>query len=66
MLDRLETELKIRGFSNKTVSSYLYHNKNFVNFIGKEPSSVNEFDAKNTSLTCFLTENTAPGAQISP
>jgi len=46
MLDKLETELKIRGFSNRTVSSYLYHNKNFINFIGKEPSSVNEFDAK--------------------
>ena len=46
MLDKLETELKIRGFSSRTVESYLYHNKNFMAFIKKEPKDVFEQDAK--------------------
>ena len=46
MLDKLETELKIRGFSKKTVDAYLYHNKNFLNFIKKEPNLIEENDAK--------------------
>lgn len=46
MLDKLETELKIRGFSKRTIESYLYHNKNFLDFIKKEPKEVNENDAK--------------------
>ena len=46
MLDKLETELKIRGFSKRTVDAYLYHNKNFLDFVKKEPQSVSEDDAK--------------------
>lgn len=46
ILDKLETELKIRGFSTRTVDSYLYHNKNFLNFIKKEPNLIDENDAK--------------------
>ena len=46
MLEKLETELKIRGFSKRTVDSYLYHNKKFLEFVNKEPNSVIEEDAK--------------------
>jgi len=46
MLDKLETELKIRGFSMRTVEVYLYHNKKFLEFVSKEPSNVDENDAK--------------------
>ena len=46
MFEKLETELKIRGFSKRTVDAYLYHNKNFFNFIKKEPKTVDEDDAK--------------------
>ena len=46
MLDKLETELKIRGFSKRTVESYGYHSKNFMNFIKKEPNQVTEDEAK--------------------
>ena len=46
MLDKLETELKIRGFSNRTVENYLFHNKKFLDFTKKEPKDVNEDDAK--------------------
>ena len=46
MLEQLETELKIRGFSKRTVDSYLYHNKKFLGFIKKDPKEVTEQDAK--------------------
>jgi integrase/recombinase XerD len=29
----LETELKLRGFSNQTIKSYIYHNQHFFNFV---------------------------------
>jgi integrase/recombinase XerD len=35
--DILETELKIRGFSEKTIKSYVYHNQQFLNFLKKQP-----------------------------
>ncbi|MBI2654057.1 tyrosine-type recombinase/integrase [Candidatus Woesearchaeota archaeon] len=47
MFDKLETELKIRGFSKRTVDNYIYHNKKFQEFVKKEPTSVDEDDAKN-------------------
>ena len=46
MLDKLETELKIRGFSNRTVDTYMFHNRRFLNFIKKDPKSIDENDAK--------------------
>lgn len=32
-LDKLELELRLRGFSKKTVDSYIFHNKKFLEFI---------------------------------
>ena len=46
LLKKLETELKIRGFSSKTVDAYLFHNTKFLAFSGKEPTSVEEDDIK--------------------
>jgi integrase/recombinase XerD len=46
MLDKLKTELEIRGFSKRTVDSYIYHNKRFIEFVKKEPDNINEEDAK--------------------
>lgn len=47
MLDKLETELKIRGFSQRTVDTYLYHNKDFLKFIKKkDAATTDESDAK--------------------
>ncbi len=46
MLEKLETELRIRGFSRKTVDAYLLHNRKFLEFIKKEPGEVTENDAK--------------------
>ncbi len=46
MFDKLGTELKIRGFSKRTVDTYMYHNKKFQEFVKREPISVDENDAK--------------------
>lgn len=46
MLDKLETELKIRGFSKRTVDTYLFHTRKFLEFIKKDPKEVSEYDAK--------------------
>lgn len=46
MLKKLETELKIRGFSSNTVKSYVYHNKRFLEFADKPYNEINEDDIK--------------------
>lgn len=46
MIKRLETELKLRGFSNKTVEAYLSYNKKFLEFIGKDPRQAEQDDVK--------------------
>ncbi len=42
----LERELKICGFSQKTVKSYLSYNEAFIGFIGKSPKNVCGNDVK--------------------
>ena len=46
MLSKLETELKIRGFSPQTIKSYLFHNRRFLEFHGKTPEEVEKEDIK--------------------
>src|SRR3989338_418512 len=46
MFDKLETELKIRGFSKRTVDAYVYNAKKFLEFTKKELQAVDEDDAK--------------------
>ena len=45
-LKQLETELKLRGFSQKTINAYLFHNQKFLNFIKKQPHEIIEEDIK--------------------
>jgi integrase/recombinase XerD len=45
-LQKLENELKIRGFSDKTIKMYVFYNKKFLEFVGKPPEQVNEDDIK--------------------
>ena len=40
-------EMKIRGFSRKTISRYLYINQRFLGFVGKSPKDVNKSDIEN-------------------
>jgi integrase/recombinase XerD len=46
LIKKLETELKIRGFSPETVKAYLFHNSKFLSFINKSPEQVSEDDLK--------------------
>lgn len=46
MLQQLETELKIRGFTPATIKAYTVHNRRFLEFIKKEPNAVTETDIK--------------------
>ncbi len=43
---KLETELKLRGFSENTINSYIFYNKKFLEFCRKEPLEVREDDVK--------------------
>ena len=45
-LDKIKTELRLRGFSDNTVSSYLLHNRKFLEQSKKKPEEVTEDDIK--------------------
>ena len=46
MLNQLETELKLRGFSKQTVKTYSLQNQLFLNHVKKDINEVNEQDIK--------------------
>ena len=46
MLEQLETELSLRGFSAHTLKNYLRHNRQFLTSLQKPISEVNEADVK--------------------
>jgi integrase/recombinase XerD len=45
-MQKLETELKLRGFSQRTLDAYLYWNRKFLEFTKKNPEDVSEDDIK--------------------
>ena len=45
-LENLHLELKIRGFSPKTVRAYLYYNRKLLEFARKEPRAISAGDIK--------------------
>ena len=45
-MQELLTELKLRGFSPRTVKTYLYQNQQFLNYIQKSPKYIREQDIK--------------------
>mgnify|MGYP006273333543 CR=1 FL=1 len=46
ILETLESELIIRGYSEKTREAYITHNKEFLEYIDKNPKEVSEQDIK--------------------
>lgn len=60
MLQKLETELKLRGFSKRTIGAYLEYNKKFLLFSAKMPQDVTEDD-----IRLFLGEKIHSGASSS-
>ncbi len=45
-LEKIKTELRLRGFSDNTVSAYLLHNRKFLEHSKKNPRDVQEDDIK--------------------
>jgi integrase/recombinase XerD len=45
-LKKLETELKLRGFSKQTSKMYLFYNRKFLEFIKKNPVEITDDDFK--------------------
>ena len=45
-LEQLDTELKLRGFSERTVKSYLFYNNKFLEFVNKPAEAISEEDIK--------------------
>lgn len=60
MLEDLVTELKLRGFSPRTVRTYLYHNKRFIDFIKKQPAEITQDDIK--FYLAQQTDNASPAS----
>ena len=46
MIEKLRNELKLRGFSERTIAAYVFHNQRFLEFVKKDASQVVEDDAK--------------------
>lgn len=62
MIGQLETELKIRGFSEKTVNAYLFHNRKFLEFSKKQPSEVQTQDIKHYMAYLMAERNQKPAS----
>jgi site-specific recombinase XerD/intein/homing endonuclease len=62
-LEKLEIELKLRAFSPRTVESYLYYNKKFLEFVKKEPEQVSEDDIK-SYIVNLMGRNISPKSII--
>ena len=45
-LKKLSTDLKLRGFSQQTIKTYLFYNQKFLEFTKKQPEDVIEDDIK--------------------
>jgi len=55
LIDKLETEIKSRGFSDKTLKSYIFHNKSFLEHLKEKYSLPTDDEVK--SYLAFLQEN---------
>jgi len=63
MLQKLETELKLRGVSPQTVKTYLYYNQRFLDFIKKQPEEISEDDIK-SYLANLLSERNVSNSTL--
>jgi Site-specific recombinase XerD len=59
-MDRLKTELELRGYSDATKKKYLNYNKEFLDFVEKQPDAVEKEDIKRYLAYLVGTKKTAP------
>ncbi len=62
MIEKLENELKLRGFSKRTVDTYLFHNKRFLEFIKKEAAEIGQDDIKAYMANLMSDKNHRPSS----
>jgi integrase/recombinase XerD len=60
----LETELKLRGFSERTIGSYLFYNQKFLDHVKKSPDSVIESDVKGYIAHLIADRKMAPASVV--
>lgn len=60
-LEKIKTELRLRGFSDNTLSSYTLHNRKFLEFIKKTPDEVMEDDIK-SYLSSLIERGLSPAS----
>lgn len=60
-LDQLRTELRLRGFSIKTIDSYSYNVDRFLKFINKNLESINQDDIK-AYMAYLMDKNNKPAS----
>lgn len=63
-LKKLETELKLRGFSRQTSRMYLFYNRKFLEFIKKDPEEITDDDIKEF-LAYKMSDDSLSNASIS-
>ncbi|SNQ62453.1 site-specific tyrosine recombinase/integron integrase [Candidatus Methanoperedens nitratireducens] len=63
-LKKLETEMKLRGFSKQTSKMYLFYNTKFLEYIKKPPEAVDEDDMKEY-LAHKMSDHSLSNASIS-
>jgi integrase/recombinase XerD len=59
-METLETEMKLRGFSPRTVKMYMFYNRKFLEFIKKTPEQVTEEDIKTYIAKKMAEDNISP------
>ncbi|MBD3248616.1 tyrosine-type recombinase/integrase [Candidatus Woesearchaeota archaeon] len=62
VLQKLETELRLRGFSEKTVKNYIFYNQKFLDFINKQPEDIQEDDIKSFIAHLMSDKNYKPAS----
>ncbi len=63
-LKKLETELKLRGFSKQTSKMYLFYNRKFLEYIKKSPEEIIDDDIKEF-LAYKMSDHSLSNASIS-
>jgi integrase/recombinase XerD len=59
-MEKLITELRLRGFSKKTIDTYVLHNKAFLVYIKKEAQTITEDDIKKYLGYCISEKQSSP------
>ena len=60
MFEDLSTELKLRNYSEKTLTAYLTHNKKFLEYAKKSPEEATQDDVKSYLVYLIYNRKVSP------